>query len=202
MDFPAKLSLTIQNSLPSFPKEIVNIVFQYTIVSGCEQYIEKYSKPQLFKGKCYKRVHGFGAAVDDSCKHEMIVNSRDECPKYCDKKRDMIISWYAQEYNVGYCSCKSLPSYITPLKFTSDDSSNYDKYNSFQACKFCSKIYFCSLAKSDSEICHMKKNCKSCGRFACKHGTINENHDTNSDDDYKVVDNCIFCKKLSPSETG
>jgi hypothetical protein len=193
------ISETLQNLTSCndrFPKDVVNIIFQYSLVPARQQYIDKYSRPQLFRALCFKKVmreyYGGrleeGEELDSSCEHKMIgkVNSdgvvdKRQFPKRCKRNKHMLLSWQSTEFYRHHCrDCKDENSYILHPGVKSERDTRvpgerreykgkHDYNTPFQGCLKCGLIEFCPLAQKDDQICLMDYWCHLCEQNICSH---------------------------------
>jgi hypothetical protein len=161
------VSETLQNSSTSWPKEVVNIIFQYTIVSAKEQYSYKYSQLRLFSARC----------SNAPCDHKAFSIFKKIKPEKC-AKTGKKLSWISKEHkrnNCIRCDCKSSYVSINNYGYQSYPNSNKDYKEkcdykeSFDACMNCSKIEFCQFAEQDDQICLIDFDCHFCKEKICSH---------------------------------
>jgi hypothetical protein len=174
----------VVEDVSNFPKEIVNIIREYTFVLPREQYKEKYSRTQLFRAYCIdKEWESYDGRIDSSCNHLMMNQPGDpqgkKLPKKCTRTKQEL-GWRPTEFSIHNCrKCNNIDgnSYIVPeghsingrtLIILNNNRSN--KNFQFDACYVCDKIDFCPSAEKDDEICLMKFQCFLCEEFTCDHG--------------------------------
>jgi hypothetical protein len=225
MDFLTKWSIVVQDSLPSFPKEIVKILSK-NIMSGKQQYIEKYSQPQYFTSQCI--LNGPISAININCgkkKRKLPVSvffdkrEEDEKCKDCGCK----IYWFPESYRYERCySCHNnsdddvnsvdltktdidakiiVPLFpLTKFDDDDDDQTNDNIFLDFRACTNCSVIDFCPLAKNENQVCLMDEFCNSCHRNICRHAGTEAISYNSYDNVGKIIyANCLYCEEPNGS---
>jgi hypothetical protein len=211
--------------LTKLPKEIVNIIKDWTLVSPSQQLIEKRYEPQLFSRSCYTHPYIDGndqiiySRMDRDCKHEMIGQyklnnhhflSIDLPTPVCKKNNQYIGPWEGEKFSTSYCGkCFSPTIYYKDLSTKIDDDTW-----AHGLCINCDKIRHCLLAEKDDQICAINLECVLCEKLVCSHAVHKRIFNTQTYGESETFGAskklekilCTFCKqtfttKLSPSET-
>jgi hypothetical protein len=177
-----------------FPKELNNIILEYTLVNQTK-FFRDYYQPLL-------HLSGMSKYDCEKCGNTKIFDFGDytglgfNTP--CSKCGNSTLTHLATFFVLGNCGwCERNTLIKRKYDAYEDEDENDDK---LYGCLHCTKFDYCAKAESDTDICQYNLECFICNERTCSHGVASGINSVLCIDCKNTILICKKMIKMSPSD--